>query len=100
LSGRRAVIDRAVSLGDAEIKDLDQPFRGYYDFVRLEIAMDDARSVRCRERASQLHRNVKGSVHGHAIGQNVSKPPAVHQLHRYVGDIAALADTVNRDDVR
>ena len=73
------------------------------DVVRLDVAMDDAAQVRVRERVGDLAEEAAHLVDRlarlAARGACARLPP-VDERHDEVGDAVALADVVDRHDVR
>ena len=88
-------------LGDAEVEDLHQPVRAHHDVLGLDVAVDDARAVRGRKGARDLHGDVERLGKRQRLA--VHEPPqrrAFDELRGHEAALVPLADLVDRDDVR
>ena len=92
---------RELTLGDAEVQDLDESLRRHHDVLWFQVAVDDADEMRGGQGAGQLDSDVKGRSNRHrSPGQVLAECPAVDKLHRDEGQVGLLTHAVDRDDVR
>ena len=88
--------------GDAEISDLDHVVVCNHDVLRLNIPVDDAVGMRVLQRLADLRGVVQRlcgaeyTVLRHALLECF----ALNELHDDILRLAAVADIVNRDDIR
>ena len=92
---------RCADPGDAEVRDLDAAVLEDQNVVRLDVAMDDAASVRVLKRLGDLHRKMQRLA-------PIERPLALHillegnaldQFHDDVIHTAGAGDVVHADDV-
>src|SRR5262249_52463469 len=86
--------------GKAEIENFHVTVRTDHDVLRFDVAMDDARRVRRRQRADDLRRYIE-SLTDHQFGPRHS-PAQRGALNELGGDempAAGFTDLKNRDDV-
>ena len=91
----------AVIAGDAEVRDLHLAARVQHDVARLDVAVDHALRVSGLERATHVHRDVRGAI-GHdapAAGQELGERPAFHVLHDDEVHAVVRARVEDRHDV-
>ena len=88
--------------GDAEISDLDHVVVCNHDVLRLNVPVDDAVGMRVLQRLADLRGVVQRlcgteyTVLRHALLECF----ALNELHDDILRLAAVADIVNRDDIR
>ncbi len=87
--------------GQSEIEDLGAPVARQHDVLRLEIAVYDCPSVRCRQRIGHL----SGDLHHAALRQSaafqqVAQSLAFDQFADNVDQPILAADIVNRNNIR
>ena len=89
-------------LREAEVEHLDLARRREHDVGRLDVAVDDPRRVRGRERARDVHRVAQRLVHRQRpLREQAVERAALHVLHRdAVRAVGRLVDVVDGDDVR
>ncbi len=86
----------ARELGDAEVEDLDRVGHGGVrekeDVVRFDIAMNDARAVRRRQRGEHLRRDERDTLRGeHALAIDaLTERLAAEHLHHEVRLLSEL----------
>ena len=91
---------RELTLGDAEVQDLDESLRRHHDVLGLQVAVDDTDDMRGGQGAGQLDSDVEGRANRHrSPGQVLAECQAVDELHRDEGEVALLTHAVDRDDV-
>ena len=88
--------------GDAEVSDLDHVIVRDHDVLRLDVPVDDAVGVRVLQRLADLRgvvqrlRGAEYTVLCHALLERL----ALDELHDNILRLAAVADIVDRDDIR
>jgi hypothetical protein len=90
-----------VQLREAEVEDLDEVVARDHQVLGLQVAVDDPDAVGARESFRCLRGEAERPLREHRPRvQQRAQRVALDQLHRDVGDAVALADVVDRDDVR
>ena len=90
-------------MGDAEIGDQRPPRAGLQqNVVRLDVPMDDAATVRVRQRPRDLahHARRLGCRERTARAQPLAKRLTLDEAHDEEDEAARFADAMDRDDVR
>ena len=86
--------------GKTEVEDFDAAVRIDHDVRWLQVAVDNARGVRCGERISDLRADTQRVREAHAFARDqVVEGLAFDQFHDDEGLAVMLANFVNRDDV-
>ena len=83
-----------------EVEQLDVAIRPHHDVVRLDVAMDDLRRVRDRQRFGHLPRDADDARERQSLRRQLPQRRALDELHR---DVAVASPTipglVDGDDV-
>ena len=88
--------------GDAEISDLDHVVVRDHDVLRFDVPVDDAMGVRVLQRLADLRgvvQRLSGAEYAvlcHALLERL----ALDELHDDILRLSAVADIVDRDDIR
>src|SRR5690349_14593102 len=86
---------------ESEVEYLQLPFRRDHHVVRLDVAMNDADGVSCREGFGKLTGNGECLIARQWFAcDDGSESLAFHVLHRDVAVSIVFADFVNRANVR
>ena len=100
---RRSVVGLRLALDqfcEAEVEDLDPAVFGDEQILRLEVAMNDAFVVRCRQSVSDLDGVIECFANRHrAALQQLPQCAALQQLGDQIGCAFKDAELVNREDV-
>jgi hypothetical protein len=99
----RAVFERRVRqriehLGHAEVGELAASLRIDEDVLGLEIAMDDARTVRGRETFERIRKDAGGRNEARPALEDVPKVGAVDQLHHQRGSSVLVVGEIDESD--
>src|SRR5207248_1878028 len=84
----------------AEIEYFDVAIAPHHDVFRLDVAMDDARRVCRRERATSLNRSLENIRQFHSRIHALPQSLAVDELSRDETRTAGWANLINRQDMR
>ncbi len=82
-----------------EIEQLGVAVRTHHDVVRLDVAMDDLRRVRDRQRFGHLPRDADDAGERQPLRRQLPQRRSLDQLHRDVAIGADHARFVDGDDV-
>ena len=97
-----ALLVNVLERGDAEVSDLDHVIVRDHDVLRLDVPVDDAVGVRVLQRLADLRgvvqrlRGAEYTVLRHALFERL----ALDELHDNILRLAAVADIVDRNDIR
>ena len=99
----RHLVARSVGLdplGQAKVEDLHVAVPGDEKILRLQVTMDDALPVGCRETPGDLERVVKSLLLRDRTGVELrAQRLALEKLHHGVGDAVLVPEIVNGKDV-
>ena len=85
-----------IRFAKTEIQHLHVAIETNHDVCGFQVAMDNARTMRCAKRLQHLPCNLEAALHGGRAFEPIAQGFALHQFrHQVVG-----ADVVKRADIR
>ena len=86
---------------DAEVGELHRPVWGEDDVGRLDVPVDDPRSVGCLECAGELQQDHAHAFRGHGAlaGDQFREGHPFHEFHHQEGEVVVFAEVMHSEHV-